>query len=351
MKIVARMVLEPGMILAEPVFHQGTKLYDTGYILDQKAIADLGRHLIMAVTIKEPADFATTHFEKVRCSDEFIKFESDYKKFFPAYKSILYNFIEKGIPIDTGNLMKIYKLITASVPDIHKRLDFLTNMLPSEDDITYEHCLNCAIICGVFGSWWHLSQEELHTLILCGFYFDIGKLKLPEKLLWKTEKLSDFEFNWIKTHTTIGYDLIKNEPISEHILNATLSHHERGNGTGYPKHLLEHQIDPYAKMIGIVDSYDAMTCARSYRASLPVLDVISNFERTGYSAYDMNYIIPIVQRLSMTQIGMKVKLSDHQEGTISGISPLSYGKAIVTLNSGTKIDLATQTDIKIVQYL
>ncbi len=351
MKLVARMVLEPGMVLGEPVFHQGVKLYDAGYTLDAKSIADLGRHLIMAVTVMEPVDFATTHFERVRLSDEFIQFDSNYKKFFPAYKSILYNFIEKGIPVDIGNLMKIYKLITASVPDLKKRLDFLANRLPSEDDITYEHCLNCAIICGVFGSWWHLSQEDLHTLILCGFYFDIGKLKLPEKLLWKTQKLSDFEFNWIKTHPTIGYDIIKNENLNEHIINATLSHHERCNGSGYPNHLLENQIDPFAKMMAIVDSYDAMTCARSYRASLPVLDVIANFEKSGYSTYGMDYIIPIVQNLSLTQIDAPVRLSDKSEGKITGISPLSYGKAIVTLNNGTVIDLGSNPSLKIVQYI
>lgn len=351
MNIVARIALKPGMILAEPVYHNGELLYEEGFVLDADSIEYLGKILVMAVAVKEPAVLAKNHFERVRCSEGFIKFDENYRKYFPAYKSILYNFIEKEIPFDINNLLKIYNLITASVPDPKTRLDYLANRLPSEDEITYEHCLNCAIICGVFGNWWHLSQDQLTILILCGFFFDIGKLKLPEKLLWKTQKLSNFEYNWIKTHTTLGYNLLKNERLNPHILEATLSHHERGNGSGYPKHLLADQIDPYAKMMAIVDSYDAMTCSRCYRASFPVLDVIANFEKTGFSVYGNEYIIPIVQKLSLTQIGMKVLLSDHSTATITGISPSSYGKAIVTREDGTRIDLAVVPSLKIVEYL
>lgn len=351
MKTILKSLVEPGMVLAKPVYYKDELIIDRNKVIDEADMVKLTRYAIQSVTVKEPEDLATSQMERIRLSPGYQEFEGNYNKFFPAYKSILINFIEEKIPVNLQNLLTIYKKIIAGIENIEDRLDYVYYRPPGKDDVTYEHCLNCAIISGVFGAWWHMNQEELHTLILCGFFFDIGKLKLPKELLEKTDKLSDFERNWLKTHAQVGYELLKEQNLNEHILNATWMHHERKDGSGYPQHLKGDQIDEFARYIAIVDSYDAMTSPRSYRNAMPIFDVIMNFEETGYDRYDRDLILPIIKNLAKTQIGRVVQLNDHRKGIITDISKLSYGKPIVSLQDGSKVDLYKCPELSICKYL
>ena len=95
-------------------------------------------------------------------------------------------------------------------------------------------------------------------MILCGFYYDIGKLQLPYELLWKPGKLTEEEFKIIKTHPVVGYTSVRNQDLNEHVKNAVIMHHERLDGSGYPYHMSGQKIDVYARYMAIIDAYIAM---------------------------------------------------------------------------------------------
>lgn len=348
MKNIARMALENGMVLAEDVYsYQNQLIFPKDTVIDENVITKLARHSIMVVSIKEEIDFAVTHFEKVRLSAGFRSFELTYHNCMSIFRKHMAAFVEQGTPVKISTLMEIYTTLASRAGNGEQMLDYLYNMLPSEDDLTHAHCLNSALIAGVFGNWLNLPKENIDLLIQCGFFYDIGKLKLPQDLLWKSGKLTDLEFTRLKTHTMLGFDMLKDCGMDEHIIKAALMHHERCDGTGYPSKLHSSQIDIYAKYIAIIDAYEAMTSARTYRQSLNPFQVIANFEKDGYVKYDETILRPILSHIAATQLGFNVRLSNDAEAQIIRINENALARPV--LQSGIQeIDLVAVPDLEIV---
>ncbi|MBP5623494.1 MAG: HD domain-containing protein [Lachnospiraceae bacterium] len=350
MKMTAVMALKPGMVLAEDVLNfKNELLFPANTTLDDRAIAKLSRHSIMCVEVKEEEDFATTHFEKVRVSAGFRHFEKTYNIFLPKYKKMIDGLINDKTPIDVSMLFQIYAEITGCAKTGELLLDYLYNMLPSEDDLTYAHCLNSALIAGVFGTWTGMPREDLLRLIECGFFYDIGKLILPQELIWKPSKLTDMEFELMKTHTLQGYNLLKDQDLDESILLATLEHHEKCDGTGYPSKLKEDQINLFAKYIAIIDAYEAMTSARTYRQSLVPFQVIENFERNE-RFYPSIILRNILLHIANSQVGLTVRLSDERLAEVILINQRNLSRPLVKCGDEV-IDLVKFPDVKIVAVL
>lgn len=347
MKNIARMALQPGMEVAEDIFsYKNDLIVAAGTIIDETIIAKLTRYSIMCVSIKEEIDYATTHFEKVRLSPGFKEFEKVYNESLLTYKAIMISFATNNIPFHMNQLLQIHDKIASCADSEEKILDYLYNMLPSEDDMTHAHCLNSALIAGVFGSWLGLPNDEIKLLIKCAFCYDIGKLKLSNDLLWKPDKLTDVEYEKMKTHTVLGFEMLKDQGLDTHITNATLMHHERCDGSGYPLHLKANQIDIYAKYIAVIDSYEAMTSARTYRESLHAFRVIANFEQAGFHKYDEKILVPILRRIARTQLGLMVSLSDDTIAQIILINEQNLSRPLVKTDD-VLIDLSKRPDLTI----
>ena len=349
MKTIAALELKPGMVLANDIKNvKGDIIIPQKSIVNDVIIAKLYRYQVMAVDIFEEEDLASTHFEKVRLSKVFKDFERHYNVYMIIYKRMINELISQKKSIDKDALMKIYKDITTVVPSGETLLDYLYNMLPSKDDLTYAHCLNSALIAGIFGNWLNLPEEEITTLIYTGFVYDVGKLLLPQDVLWKPSKLTNEEFALIKTHTGKGYNVIKDQ-FDMDIVKATLQHHERCDGTGYPQGFTSENISKYAKLISIVDAYEAMTSARTYRESLTPLQVVANFEDTA-RFYEKAYLQPILTKIANTQLGMTVMLNDNSIGEVIKINPNCLSKPL--LKDGDKeIDMSLDPRLKVIAVL
>ena len=347
MKNVARMALKEGMELAEDVYsYQNKLLYPKDTVVDNDMIARLSRYSIMVVSIKEEIDYATTHFEKIRLSSEFKSFELTYNNCMAIYRKMMRGFVEQGIPVKMSSLMDLYTKISSRARSGEQLLDYLYNMLPGMDDLTYAHCLNSALIAGVFGTWLNLPENDILALVQCGFFYDIGKLKLPQDLLWKPGKLTDLEFTKLKTHTMLGFDMLKDLDMDEHVIKATLMHHERCDGSGYPSKLRSAQIDVFAKYIAIIDAYEAMTSARVYRQSLNPFQVIANFEWDGYDKYDEAILKPILSRIAATQLGFNVLLNNGVEAVITRINEEHLTRPMLR-SKERDIDLSEERELEI----
>ncbi len=355
MRTIARMALEPGMVLSNDVLNNRDEIIIPAYTkVDENVITRLERHSIMVVSIMEDIDYATTHFERIRLSEDFKQFERTYLELFPQYKDMMNNLVENGTSVDTVALKQIYDKLTDSVPSNKKLLDYLYNMVPEPDELTHIHCLNSALIAGVFADWLGMHPHEKETLIMCAFFYDIGKLKLPYELLWKPGKLTDLEYAQIKTHPLLGFNIVENQvDLDPCVKKSILMHHERCDGTGYPSKLKMHQIDFYARHISIIDAYEAMTSPRVYRQTLTPLQVIENFEKSGFLQYDYEILRPIMMRIADTQIGLMVKLSDGSIWEIFLVNQLVYSKPVLKRNiTGSDqiefLDLMKAPNLKIV---
>lgn len=344
MKTVARITLKAGDILGEDIMsNHGERLYSKGTKLDMKALDRLARHNIMAVTIMEDIDFAETHTEKVKASDGFKAFKAAYYENVPVFRRILDDLVIDHTSPPLDKLMGVYVQLAAKAPTGEKLLEYLVNIPPDMENMIYEHMLNCGLIASVFGNWLGLSKQELFVFIQCGFLYDVGKLCLPKDLIYKPSKLTDEEFALMKTHTTLGSDLLREVGMSEQIAKCALEHHEKGDGSGYPGHKLINDIDNFAQYMSIIDAYEAMSAPKTYRFPLNVFEIISNFQKDS-AKYNKMKLDAVLFHIASTQMGLHAKLNDGREGDVIYINNLNCGRPMLRDEEGQIIDLNKEPD-------
>ena len=227
--------------------------------------------------------------------------------------------------------------------------DMLHNMR-QYDDFTYMHSMNVALICNVFAKWLGMSEKDVDILTLGGLLHDIGKLKIPDNIIRKPDKLSPAEYNIIKTHSLQGYNILKDKNIDENVKQCALMHHERCDGSGYPLGLTDSKINSYAKVVAIADVYDAMTAARVYRGPLCPFKVISIFESEGLQKYDSHYILTFLEHVTTTYMNNRVKLNNGMEGDVIFMNRNQYSRPMI--QCGDKfIDLSKEPDLYIETFV
>jgi response regulator RpfG family c-di-GMP phosphodiesterase len=131
-----------------------------------------------------------------------------------------------------------------------------------------------------------LSAGQLKSLAMGAYLHDIGKLGIPDGILLKPGPLSSEEWRLMKQHSQIGYDLVKEIPFLTEAAEIVLTHHERFDGSGYPRALKGEHIPLGARIFAIADTLDAMTSDRPYRRAFPFEDALETIERGSGRLFD-----------------------------------------------------------------
>jgi len=363
MKRLSTLQLQPGMILGKDIYsHDDQLILPSGFCLTDRAITRLELYAVPFVFIKEynndtaepEEDNAETIPEqpysvRLRQSEEFKQFSANFQEDVDIIKNALNDVVEKNAPLDVDTLLQE----TLSLLDEHQSsfhiFDMLHNMR-NFDDITYTHGLNVGLICNVLATWLKFPPEDVELATQCGLLHDLGKLKIPEKILKKPEKLTDFEFEIIKTHPVESHKILKKCNVNPHILNAALMHHERCDGSGYPYHLTGDKIDKFAKIVAIADAYDAMTSARVYRGAMCPFEVVRIFEEEGLQKYDTKFIMTFLENIVITYLSHRVRLSDGRIGTVVFVNSRALSRPIVRCGD-TYVDLSKEPPTLVIQEI
>ena len=276
---------------------------------------------------------------KVRMSEEFQQFTLNSARGIEVLRQQLEGFVYDQNEIDTAALLEMTSSLIRPGQTVIEYFDMIHNMRSSDDTI-YTHSLNVAMISRILGKWLKWSREDLNQLVIAGLVHDIGKILIPPEVLNKEGKLTDEEFDMIKSHAQKGYDLIKDTNLDPRVKKATLMHHERCDGSGYPMRLQEILIDDFAMIIAIADVYDAMTATRKHRSALCPFQVIAQFESDGLQKYKPEYILTFLRKMAVTYQNNQVVLNDGRSGKIILLNQNSLSKPLVQLTDGSCIDLA-----------
>jgi len=338
------------MILGEDIIYEKEVLYPKDTVLNEVVIKRLKLNSIESAVIKEEIDMAATHYERVRFNEDFKLFAEKHARNLLMYKRLMQNFIDTGQQVASPSLLTMYKDLASTYSYGSELLDFLYNLRPNEDELTYNHCLNSALLAGTFAEWGNMPKEETEGLILSCFYYDIGKLKLPYEILWKSGKLTDEEFAIVKKHPVIGYAMLNQTNLDQKIKNAVIMHHERMNASGYPYHMKGSSIDLYARYIAIIDTYIAMASPRSYRDALTPLQILGYFER-NMQEYDTELLLPLMKHIGDAQIGSTVQLSDGSVWEVVIIHPTAKSRPILKNDNSQVLDLLEHSELQIVRSL
>ena len=349
MKRVNTSDLVPGMVTAEDVYNFNNQLIlPRGIILTDSTITKLAFYSVLTLYVEDQLvvqstqtdDYTTSYTDRLKRSPEFTRFHKEFENDVDSFRGAMNDVIEKGSPLDVNKLMNHTLNIldlAATTPNVFDML----HCMREYDDETYVHSMNVALICNIFARWLRMSEEEIAKATTSGLLHDIGKIKIPDSILKKPDKLTKQEFNIIKRHPQEGYRLLLDSKLDEDVLNAVLMHHERCDGSGYPTGLTEDYIDNFAMIVAIADVYDAMTAARSYRSPLCPFEVISKFEEDGFQKYHTKYILVFLKQIASTYQSNRVILSDGRGCTIVMLNQNALSRPIVQFDDKSCLDLST----------
>lgn len=174
-------------------------------------------------------------------------------------------------------------------------LSALTSAIDAKDKYTCGHSGRVAYLAAALAQKLGLDGNVVERIHIAGLVHDVGKIGVPEAVLTKAARLSDEEFALIREHPAIGHRILCGIPALRDVLPAVMHHHERWDGRGYPHGLQNENIPLYARLIGIADTFDAMSSSRSYRSAVPRDKVTAEIRRCGGTQFDPALVEPFLE--------------------------------------------------------
>lgn len=241
--------------------------------------------------------------------------------------------------LDVDQILYVANAITNQVLFSSDRLYDMQTVC-SYDSLTYMHCVNVAVLSVMMGVAMGLDNKSLMELGQGALLHDIGKTKVDPKIIKGTHRLSDEEFVQVRMHPEFGYELLaRNASVPESVRLAVLYHHEKEDGTGYPRRIKSDEIPLYAKIIHVADVYDALVSARSYKKRMNPADALENLMAGIYTDFDPACVDALRNSVALYPVGTKVRLSNGVEAYVRENHKGYPARPVLTSPTGIVIDL------------
>ncbi|WP_010647356.1 HD-GYP domain-containing protein [Oceanobacillus massiliensis] len=316
MKLASTKSIKPGTILAQSIYNENSVvLLAKGMSLTAKMITRLLDQGITYIYVEDeftndiypesviPDRLRREATESLKSTFKQIKQEG------PLRNSYILNKNEK-------NLGNIVEQILAEIQNNEKSLTLLSDIFIS-DDYIFQHSLNVAIYSLAIGVKLNYSRKSLVEIGVGAMLHDVGKIFIDPEILNKPEQLTDNEFEIIKSHTQIGYDYLrKQSDLSAVVAHCAYQHHERLDGSGYPRGISEKDMLPYAKLIGIADVFDAVTSNRIYRDAMLPHEGLEILYAGAMNLFDKEMVEAFKKSIAVYPEGLSLELSDGRQGIV-----------------------------------
>lgn len=181
--------------------------------------------------------------------------------------------------------------------------------LEEKDSYTYGHSIRLAEYAVMLATEMGLSEEEIREAELSALLHDVGKIGIPDSVLLKPARLTRAEFEIMKTHPVRSERIVQKISSLQHLLPGIRHHHERWDGHGYPDGLKGEEIPLYARLILVVDTFDAMTSTRPYRLALDKEVAIQELRRCAGTQFDADMVEHFIRALRKQDQGVKVEVA------------------------------------------
>ncbi len=232
------------------------------------------------------------------------------------------------------NVEKVNEVVDAMVDSVGNNPDALLwlTKLKSRDSYAYDHGIDVAIYLLAFGRHLGYPKDNLRILGCSGLMQDIGNLRVREDLLGKTGKLTPLEFEEIKVHVIHSVDILRQtSEIPKEVLMVVSQHHERLDGSGYPRGLKGDQIFSLASMAGIVDSFEAMISQRPYADPISTHQALQQLNRWKGTSFHEALTEQFIQCIGIFPVGSLVELNSGDVAVVIGQNKIRRLKPKVML--------------------
>ncbi|WP_163536557.1 HD-GYP domain-containing protein [Gracilibacillus sp. YIM 98692] len=331
MKIVSVKNLKEGMELAKPIYDKyGRILLQKHMKLSPAIISRLNDGGITYVYIRDkdtediaiippiPEEQRLEAIQKIRESFDTMK-KNDFMK-----NSYL-------IDSHANELGDIVNEITNELSKKKEVIHYLSDILVT-DDYVYNHSINVSIYTLALAKELKMKAKETELIGLGAILHDLGKLLVPKDILNKKGSLTDEEFGIIKSHTELGFDLLrKSHHIPLLVAHCAYQHHERLDGSGYPRGITEKEIHPFAKIIGVSDVFDAVTSNRVYRDAMLPHEGLEILYAGAGKKFDKKLVELFKRTVALYPNGLTIYLNDQRVGVVVRQNPSAYERPVVRI--------------------
>ncbi len=211
------------------------------------------------------------------------------------------------------------RVVDTMVDSIFRNRDALSSLsrLKSFDDYTFQHSLNVSVLSLSLGRQLGLIKGELRRLGVGAILHDVGKMRVPEEILNKPGRLTEAEFEVMKTHSLHGAKiLMETKEIPDECAAVALNHHERFTGGGYPRGLEGLAIGKFGLISAIADVYDAISSNRVYHTGMPSHAAMQKIYEWGKADFYPLYVQKFIQCLGIYPVGSTVRLDTGEAGVV-----------------------------------
>lgn len=303
--------LEPGMVIARTVVGlDGRSLLTENTRLTESYIARLKTLGIRSMYIKD--GLADVDIPAV-ISDQALA----------AVASTL----DKSIKTITNrNLLNIDNLkrgVSLLIEDIMSNRHLLIQLedIRSHDDYLFLHSINVAVFSIMMGMTMHYSEEKLMELGLGALLHDIGMIMVDQSILKKETALSTSELEIVRRHPEIGFNILRTyREVSTMSAHIAFQHHERVNGTGYPRYMEGKQIIEYAKVVAVADTFDAVVSDRPYRNGYSSFEAITILKKLSNTYFEPEIVDALISNIAQYPVGSILLLNTGNLALVTGVT-------------------------------
>ncbi|MDF2938958.1 MAG: hypothetical protein K0Q90_4331 [Paenibacillaceae bacterium] len=220
--------------------------------------------------------------------------------------------------------------------------------LKNQGDYRYKQILGVAVMATALGKRLQMEEEELALLSTAAILYDIGSVQLPSSLINKSARFDTHDYAIMKQHTVLGHELLIKSGVDPRIAAVALEHHEREDGSGYPKALKGEQIGRLSKIIALADVYMALTSDRPHRPAFTFFDAVNEIhQQIIYNRLDSVIGFTFLDLILSKQTGCDVILSDDRRGKIL-LTNVNYPtQPLIVLENNEFMDLSKVQDVRI----
>lgn len=238
---------------------------------------------------------------------------------FDDIKSTLKSLREALSSAKTVSLAEVSRQVSEMARGVERNPDAMIWLarLRSASQYAYDHAVDVSVHLMVFGKFLGLPAAAIEQLGLAGLMQDIGKIDIPAEILNKPDKLSDEEYTLVQSHVASSLEMLLGHPgFTTTVLEIVASHHERADGSGYPRRLKGEKICFNGELSGLVDSYCAMTRHRVYGEALSSQRALETLIRMRGSKFREPVVDQFIQCLGLYPIGSLVELNTGEVGVV-----------------------------------
>lgn len=253
-----------------------------------------------------------------------------------------------GMKVDVGKLRNIIMPLVEKAM-IERQVFSLLNMYSTMDKYIAHHSIAVGIISGAIAKKLNYSSGQITQMATAGLMADIGMAKVDIKIRDKKSSLTESDFSEIKKHTIYSFQMIKDSPLLKPEMKlAIFQHHERLDGSGYPKSDKLDDVSVFSQIIAVADVYHAMTSERVYRSKSSSFKVLEMIREEEFGKYNIEVVNKLIELVGSLPISTRVLLSTGEQGEVVFLHRDSPMRPMIRLSdNGQIIDLATKRSIHI----